>query len=98
MSNVTFYDHEAIKNKLEIKLKAFLILQHSFAKMFSYCNVLNVFFNILHSISTINKLMACFSNFWHITICILNIVGLTARIIKPKNNPSPTYSVIMMFL
>lgn len=35
---------EAIKNKLEIKLKLFFhILQHKFAKMFSYCNVLNVF-------------------------------------------------------
>lgn len=45
MSYVTFYDHEAIKNKLEIKLKLFFshILQHKFAKMFSYCNVLNVF-------------------------------------------------------
>lgn len=46
MSYVTYYDHEAIKNKLEIKLKLFFsphILQHKFAKMFSYCNVLNVF-------------------------------------------------------
>ena len=31
-------------------------------------------------------------------IIILKVVGLSLKIIKPKNNPSPTYSVTMMFL